>query len=264
MIVAALFRSGGRRLVLWAAVLLLSLFHLAVGAQSVEKIFEDGNAFYERGEYEKAARKYEKLLDYGIESPLVYYNLGNTAFKRNELGLAILYYEKGMKRDPKDKDLRENLLFARSLTKDKIEEEGAAFPARAAMFVADSLSFGGWMAVVLVFYLAAAATVFIYITSRRYLLKRLCVYLGSLFLFLFLLSASAAAFHHHRLNVEEKAVVLADELDVKSSPAQDSKILFSVHEGLKVEVGEKAGEWLHIVLPNGLHGWVKREAVGII
>ena len=39
---------------------------------------------------------------------------------------------------------------------------------------------------------------------------------------------------------------------------------FSVHKGLKGEVGEKAGEWFHIVLPNGLHGWVKREAVCII
>ena len=264
MMEARLFESGRGIGALLIALAALLLFPLAGRTQDVKKVFDDGNAYYEKGEYEKAARKYKKILEYGVESPLVYYNLGNAFFKMDNLGEAILYYEKGLKIDPKDKDLRENLFFARSLTKDKVEGEELSFPSRVALLVTRSFSLDGWLAMVLVFYLALSTAVFLYITSRRYVLKRLCVYAGALFLIFSLVAAFAAAFHYQRLNVEKNAVILEEEVSVKSAPARDSKVLFPIHEGTKVEVSEKAGEWFHIVLPNGLHGWVGKEVLGLI
>ena len=54
-----------------------------------------------------------------------------------------------------------------------------------------------------------------------------------------------------------EAIVLAPSADGRSSPAADGTVLFTVHEGLKVEVrGERPG-WIQIGVPNGLAGWIE-------
>jgi len=55
----------------------------------------------------------------------------------------------------------------------------------------------------------------------------------------------------------EQAIVLAPSADGRSSPASDGTVLFTVHEGLKVEIrGERPG-WIQIGVPNGLAGWIE-------
>jgi len=40
--------------------------------------------------------------------------------------------------------------------------------------------------------------------------------------------------------------------------------VFSLHEGTKVRVDQKTGEWLEIILADGKVGWVRKDVLEII
>jgi hypothetical protein len=101
---------------------ILVLAHGAVFADSLEEIFERGNRAYDDERFDEAAESYRTLLEYQIEDPRVEYNLGNTEFRRGNLGQAILHYERAKRLDPTDPDILDNLRFARSHRLDRVPE----------------------------------------------------------------------------------------------------------------------------------------------
>ncbi|HCT71041.1 MAG TPA: hypothetical protein DF409_08425, partial [Bacteroidales bacterium] len=53
------------------------------------------------------------------------------------------------------------------------------------------------------------------------------------------------------------AIIFPPTLPVKSSPDESSIDLFVIHEGLKVTVIDRIGEWQEIRIANGSKGWIK-------
>ncbi|MGC8990249.1 MAG: tetratricopeptide repeat protein [Verrucomicrobiia bacterium] len=118
--------AGGRALVcgvhclqglllvfLWC---LISAPAIAAGGQKESALaaFEEANRLYEQAKYEEAAAAYLKILDSGVVSPAVYFNLGNAYFKSGQLGRAIVSYRKAQQLAPRDPDIRANLQFVRA------------------------------------------------------------------------------------------------------------------------------------------------------
>jgi uncharacterized protein YraI len=56
-------------------------------------------------------------------------------------------------------------------------------------------------------------------------------------------------------------VVLAPTVEVLAGPSPANATVFRIHEGTRVEIRDARGEWTQVVLPNGLTGWVPRDAV---
>ena len=88
--------------------------------------FTEANQQYADGNFAEAANMYEQLIAQTPSSE-VYYNLGNAYFKQNELAQAILAYERCLRLDPRNKDAKYNLAFARSRIIDNIEDNQAYF-----------------------------------------------------------------------------------------------------------------------------------------
>jgi SH3-like domain-containing protein len=59
------------------------------------------------------------------------------------------------------------------------------------------------------------------------------------------------------------AIVLEKNLDARNQPDGD-KILFTVHEGTKFQIKKFVDTWCFVSLPNGVSGWVRRDALGKI
>ena len=58
---------------------------------------------------------------------------------------------------------------------------------------------------------------------------------------------------------------MAEAVAVRSAPAQDDDLtLFEIHEGTRVRLDQRTGEWAEVVLDDGKVGWVPLDVMEII
>lgn len=111
-----------------AALLILLMAGIPAAAmEDAETLFRKGIAAYGAGDFQESARAFQALADRGIQNGKLYYNLGNAYLKLEDLGHAILWYERALRRMPRDPDLRFNYAYALSLTRDAREPDEASF-----------------------------------------------------------------------------------------------------------------------------------------
>ena len=65
----------------------------------------------------------------------------------------------------------------------------------------------------------------------------------------------------YRRDVVVEAIVQSPRADLLSAPDEGSVRLTTVHEGLKVRLRSRRGEWAEVLLPNGLRGWLPADTV---
>jgi len=85
------------------------------------ELFDQGNDFYNQGQYFEAIEKYNLILKNGSHSDELYYNLGNSYYKLNDIANSIFYYEKALILSPKNDKVINNLSFANNMLIDEIE-----------------------------------------------------------------------------------------------------------------------------------------------
>lgn len=61
-----------------------------------------------------------------------------------------------------------------------------------------------------------------------------------------------------------QAIVTVPVSSVKSSPGSTDQSLFILHEGTKVSVVDRLGDWYRIELADGRQGWMEGKDVEII
>jgi len=83
-----------------------------VGSSDKRKFYNQANAYYKAGEYDKAIESYAKAKGMNEEFNRLY-NIGNSYFKKNDMPLAIKHYEDALKINPNDKDAQKNLALAK-------------------------------------------------------------------------------------------------------------------------------------------------------
>ena len=83
----------------------------------------DADDAYEMKHYDKAISIYEALIKEEGATKQLYYNLGNAYYRANEIGKAILNYERALRLDPTDEDAKANLEFAQEYIKDEVTEQ---------------------------------------------------------------------------------------------------------------------------------------------
>ena len=257
--------SARRRLGVRGFAVVAGLLFCALPAlgQTPEQIFDRGNAAYQRERFAEAAEDYRTVLRYGIRDPRVEYNLGNAEFRLGRLGPAILHYERARRLAPTDDEIQANLAFARTFCFDRVElpEQPAVLrwlylvqdrvgPDRHALFV---LALVWLLALIVVAGLARpGAWSAVHGWSLAALLLALTMTIASW-------SAT-----HERLEGRRLAVVLDEVVEVVAGPGPNNPTLFTVHEGLTVEIRDVRQDWVQVSLPNALNGWLPREAVGAV
>ena len=55
---------------------------------------------------------------------------------------------------------------------------------------------------------------------------------------------------------EAEGIVMIPVSSVKSSPGEEGKSLFILHEGTRVEILDELGSWLKIQISDGRQGWM--------
>ena len=257
-------RSGARQ-GLWGRLPALVLVLAGVAgapalASTPAELFGAGNSAYEKGRFDEAAAAYETIVGYGVLDPRVLYNLGNTYYKMGRLGPAILQYERAVRLAPGDREARENLEFARGRIRDRVAEPEAPYPVKALQEVLDVVPTDTLSALFLALYLAVGGLVGACLLSRQAMRQRILIY-AALAVGLCAAAAGGALAYRIRDTNATEAIVMQDRVDVRSGPAADNTVLFTVHEGTRVEVRNRLEGWYQVSLPNALSGWVPASAV---
>lgn len=219
---------------------------------------------YDSKKYAEAIKAYEQLVEQGYKSFQLYFNLGNAYYRNDQLGKAIYYYELARKIEPNDEDTRINLAIAAGKTIDKIDAKENFFISAMKTNVLSSFSTSTWAWLTILVVFGAALGFFIFVNAGNVTVKRLSFFIASLLVLAFFITYFLG-YSAMKSRYENKfAVVLVREIRIMNEPTPMAKTKFTLHEGTKIRVIEKNGDWLLIKLDNGNEGWVKLVDVGVI
>ncbi len=222
--------------------------------QTVE-LYRQGNLLYEGGKYAEASRTYERIIERGIRNGHVYYNLGNAYYRQDQIGRAILAYERASRLMPRDVDLRSNLDLANERTTDRIAVDVPWFGRQALDAVTVNQATAAATAAG---FLASLALVF-YLLATRPRTRSAAVYalLATSLVLLMVIGFMSIKIYDDLEN--RNGIVLSPVAVVRTSPDASSEPVFTLHEGAKVQLVEHRDEWTRIRLPDGKNGWLSRE-----
>lgn len=227
-------------------------------------LLEKGNKAYNDKFYQEAINNYLNVIKNGLESPSLYYNLGNAYFKKEEYAAAILYFEKAKKLNPNDEDILYNLNVANSKIVDKIDELPEFFLLNWYNAFVSLFSFNTWAIIGIGLLVISLAFLTLYLFSKTLRIRKISFWV-SIVLFMFtLFTFIFTQTQYTRFKTNKEAIIFAASVTVKSSPDEKSTDLFVVHEGLKIRITDTAGEWSEIKIANGSVGWIKTAVFKVI
>jgi len=236
-------------------IILSTLSHLSFSTE-IDTLFNKANSEYSSELYNDAIEHYLEIIDLSYESADLYFNLGNTYFKSDDIPSAILYYEKAKKLDPNDDDIDFNLNVANTRIVDKIEPIPELFFKKWWRSVYNFFGANAWAKISVTGFILFFVLLAFYLLSKILIIRKSAFYSGLIILFITLITFGVAYQKYNILKTQKEAIVFIPTITVKSSPNQNSVDLFVVHEGSKVKIIEKVGGWCEIKIANGSVGWL--------
>jgi len=245
------------------AVLVATILFVAFQAiaQNPEQLAAQAAKAYNVKQYPAAIELYEKIIAGGYESYALYYNLGNAYFRNSETAQAVLYYEKALKLAPHNDDIKHNIEVVNSKLIDKVEMVPELFYKRwwkqiLNLMDIDTLAFFN-----ILFLTVALILIAIYIAVSNILIRKISFWSGMALVFLFSIGVVAASQRNHYINEQHEAIVFIQTVNIKSSPDENSKDIFVLHEGTKVTLLDMVADWQEIRIANGSTGWIKTSDI---
>ncbi len=245
-----------------STILLIFLFYFS--CNSFCNDLKDAEKAYDSKNFKISIHHYQKLINEGYKSYQLYFNLGNSYYRNNELGKAIYYYELASKSNPADDDIKINLAIAASKTIDKVNSKENFFITAIKTNILLSFSTFTWSIFTISFISLASILFFIFINSNNILIKRIS-FIGTCFCFILFTLSYFLGYTSLKSKSENKfAIITSKEIKILNEPTISGISKFNLHEGTKIRIVENKGEWILIKLDNGNEGWIKTTDVGII
>ena len=212
--------------------------------------------------YRQSVMRFERLADEGdIHSGKLYYNIGNGYFRMQDLGRAILNYRRAQHYMPSNPLLLQNLEYARSRCRDRIDVKQKTKILKTVLFWHYDLSMRVrslvFWACYMLFWTGSAVRLFFRKAVPVWMLVcAACIAL------LFLGSVAAESVYSEQ---SIPGVILSDEVTARKGDGINFEPAFKkpLHEGTEFILIEKRSEWLRVELPDGRRCWVPRDAAGL-
>jgi len=242
-------------------IIILTIILNSVYSTEIDTLFSRANEEYTNEMYTNAIEDYLLIVDAGFESDVLYFNLGNAYFKMSDIPSAILYYEKAKKLNPNDDDINFNLNVANTKIVDKIEPVPELFFKQWWRSIYNLFDANTWAKISVAGFILFFILLAFYLLSKLLIIRKSAFYTGLIILFLTIFTFVIAYQKYNISKIQNEAIVFAPTITVKSSPNQNSVDLFVIHEGSKVNIIEKVGNWCEIKIANGSVGWLPAEAL---
>lgn len=240
--------------------LVLCSLHTSLAFATTNEMLENARNAYGNGDYIQAISIYETINKEG-ESDNLYYNLGNAYYKNNQIGKAILNYERALRINPSFDDAIFNLQLANAKIQDKIDPIEKFFLTEWVKSLRLLLSSNTWAWISIIMFSLALFSALGYAFSPYKWLRKTSFFM---ILFFFIFSSTTFIFAKQQkkhMELRSEAIVMEGSVTVKSSPDESGTELFIIHEGTKVSIKSSLNQWVEISLLDGNVGWVKKSQI---
>ena len=220
---------------------------------------------YINNDFANAVYLYENILANQGESADIYYNLGNSYYKMDNIAKAIVNYEKALVLNPGNGDIRFNLELAQSKTVDKVTPMSEIFLITWMKSLTNTMSEKGWAKMGITTFILMLLCLALYFFGKKIALKKIGFVTALCLLLVCILSNVCASSQKNEAQSHSTAIIMAPSVTVKSTPNEGGTDLFILHEGHKVNIKDNTiREWKEIQLEDGNVGWVPTSVIEII
>ena len=220
--------------------------------------YTDGLSALREGDASRAVEEFQAALEDGARHPAVYHGLGNALYRLDRKPEAAAAWRRGLALAPRDGDIAANLDLVRKSFQDRVdppETHRPAFfwqsflaPVETAWTAASALALALWLAV----------------WGRLRVLRGrspLGASARNTALSIFVLGLLQSVSTHDAIEQRRGAVVIADEVDVRSALGPSGMSLFVLHGGAEVAIEDSTATHRLLLMSDGRKGWVHADVL---
>jgi len=235
---------------------------LTANATLHQDAWQKGNHFYQEKQYDSAAYYFEQIASAKPADATPFYNLGNTYYRLNKVGLAVLNYERALKRRPSYKEASDNLLLAQSRIPGNVhsKQEDIFFMRWWKAITAPQLIMV-WSVLSLLFFISLIGLL-LYRRLKKDQVNIRPQMIGAITL-LWLLALLLAFSSAYAVLSDVKGVVVAGNAMLMPDNGK-SKTAVNVPEGITLKMRDKKGNRYEVELPDGTIGLIQEDAVQLV
>lgn len=211
--------------------------------------------------YRKALVRFEKIVQSGNKNGKLYYNIGNTYFRLNDLGRAILNYKRAERLIGSDENLRQNLAYALSRQPDKIELKQEERILKTVLFWHYDIPL---RARLLIF--AVCNALLWGVLAVRFFWPRFGLGWPIAISVTLVLLVGGSVAYELTAGAKAQGVLVSQEVVARKGDgaAYNPSFEAPLHAGLVFSLLEDRGDWLHVELENGQNCWVPRGSAELL
>ncbi|MFT5166487.1 MAG: tetratricopeptide (TPR) repeat protein [Saprospiraceae bacterium] len=227
-------------------------------------VFQSANEAYQTGDFNTAVKQYEQLLQEDYQCADLHYNLANAYFRLNQVGNAVLHYEKAALLNPGDEDVLYNLKVVQKALPDQFDVIPDFFVTRWWRESQKIASPGGWGILGLLILWSGIAGLILWLRGRNRKIRKQGFIAGVILLLISILPFSLGFSVAKNLKDSKRAVIMVRQINLKSAPDEVSENLLELHEGTSLWILDEIGAWKKIRLSNGEKGWLETKVLAKI
>lgn len=220
--------------------IITALFCVAANAApaDAEKLIARGDSAYTTDDFGEAAQIYTQAIKKYGTSATLWYNLGNCHYRLGQLGRAVLDYERALRLDPANQDIRDNLELVNTKITDRAGERGT-FVSNMLDSMAQAAHSNLWAWIALGCFALTVGGAALYVFADAVLLRKIGFFGGivtvvfSAFFVFFSLRAADIAISDAGAVITAPSTILST---APRTPADRSQEAMLLHEGTRVTI----------------------------
>ena len=236
--------------------------------ESNSKDYTTGLIAYKQGDYYRAIELLQSELankgEEGLESPVLFYNLGNAYYKVNNLGKARLYYEKALLLKPNFEDAKFNIGFIENKIQNSVSLDSNFFIQNLFKKLSYTESSNTWNVIAIVVFILFLANVGVFFFTQSELIKKVVFYVGLFFLTVCIICNVFSYQLANDIRLRNEAIVTVSSVVVFTAPDSSSAEVTILNEASKVKVTKDDKTWVEVKLSDGNVGWIQSSSIEII
>lgn len=241
-------------LLLTGALIMLSVIH-SMAADTGNAVWSKGNQLYQQKQYDSALACFQQVAVAHPRVAEVYYNIGNTYYKLNRIGPAVLNYEKALHLNPDYTEARENLQLTQNRISNRVQGTQDIFFVNWWQRITKASLANMWA----ILALGTFATILLIMAVNRYRKNndvRIPAQVTGILYFAFLCMLILAFFSAQNATNTNMAVVMQNDAPLMNADLK-GKAQSLVPEGTTVKINTIKGDYADVTLADGRRGWLQ-------